>query len=294
MAPIEDIEAIEKRFWSAADTLRANSNYASNEYFLPVMGLVFLRHAYSRFPGVKDAIEAGYCQRMLTEDAACLNNARTDGSFRAGGGSPQRSLLPQLNRRSIRLQGYDYSQAGAYFVTLCTHNRECLLGEIINGEMRLNDSGRIVANEWLKTAEIRNEIELDEWVVMPNHFHGILVINNCCAAPDCRGDRPVALINGDTVSGKKGDRPVAPTGPQPRSVGAVMAGFKSAVTKRINELRQTPGAKLWQRNYWEHIVRNEPELSRIREYIHNNPAQWELDKLHPGNHAGDCDTGDRL
>ena len=173
---------------------------------------------------------------------------------------------PQRNRRSIRLQGYDYSKAGAYFVTICTQNRECLFGEIVNGEMRLNEAGRVVADEWLKTAEIRDEIELDEWVVMPNHVHGILVI------ADRRGDPPVAPTN----------RPVAPTGPQPRSIGAVMAGFKSAATKRINELRQTPGIKLWQRNYWEHIVRNEPELNRIQEYIHNNPAQWELDSLNVG------------
>lgn len=177
-------------------------------------------------------------------------------SVRATGRSPLPS--PQRNRRSIRLQGYDYSQAGAYFITLCTQDRECLFGEIVHGKMRLNDAGRIVADEWVKTAEIRDEIELDEWVLMPNHFHGILVIAD-----------------------GRGDRRVAPTGPQPRSVGAVMAGFKSVVTKRINGLRQTPGAKLWQRNYWEHIVRNEPELKRIREYIHNNPAQWELDKLHP-------------
>lgn len=182
----------------------------------------------------------------------------------ATGGSPLQTGRSPL-RRSIRLQGYDYSQAGAYFVTICTHNRECLFGDIVHGEMRLNDAGRVVADEWLKTAEIRTEIELDAWVVMPNHFHGILVI------ADCRGDRRVAR----TI------RPVAPTGPQPRSVGAVMAGFKSAVTKRINQLRQSPGAKLWQRNYWEHIVRNEPELNRIREYIRNNPARWELDKLCP-------------
>lgn len=190
-------------------------------------------------------------------------------NVRATGRSPQR------NRRSIRLQGYDYSQAGAYFVTVCTQNRECLFGDIVDGEMRMNTAGRMVADEWIKTAEIRDEIKLDEWVVMPNHFHGILVIG------DRRGDRPVAPLNVTTTSGEQGDRPVAPTGPKPRSVGAVMAGFKSAVTKRINELHQTPGAKLWQRNYWEHIVRNEPELNRIREYIHNNPARWELDKLHP-------------
>ncbi|WP_070962237.1 transposase [Desulfococcus multivorans] len=199
---------------------------------------------------------------------------------------------PERNRRSIRLHGYDYSRAGAYFVTICTQNRECLFGDIVAGQMRLNGAGRIVADEWIKTAEIRDEIELDEWVVMPNHFHGIIVIADgrgdrrvapmgCTRISGEKGDRRVAPVGCTRISGEQGDRPVAPTGPQPRSVGAVMAGFKSAATKRINELRQSPGTKLWQRNYWEHIVRNETELNRIREYIHNNPAQWGMDKLYP-------------
>ena len=170
------------------------------------------------------------------------------------------------NRHSIRLKGYNYSLGGAYFVTICSDNRKCLFGEIIDGAMRLNHAGELVAEEWIKTAAIRHEIELDEWVVMPNHVHGILVITDGSGT----GDRRCG-----------GDRPVAPTGPQPRSIGAVMAGFKSAVTRRINELRQMPGAKIWQRNYWEHIVRNESELNRIREYNRNNPARWECDKLFP-------------
>jgi putative transposase len=181
---------------------------------------------------------------------------------------PQPNAVPHRKRRSIRLQGYDYSQAGAYFVTLCIQNRECLFGDIVNGEMRLNEAGRIVAEEWLKTAEIRDEIELDEWVVMPNHFHGILVIG------DCRGTArraPTVERFGQPVVG---------------SIPTIIRSFKSAVTKCINELRETPGTKFWQRNYWEHIVRNEPELNRIREYIHNNPAHWELDKLY--GHGAPC------
>lgn len=168
------------------------------------------------------------------------------------------------HRRSIRLKGHDYSRVGAYFITICTQNRECLFGDILDGVMRLNDAGEIVADEWLKTAAIRHEIELDVWVVMPNHFHGVAVIVNSGTTVDCRGDRPVA-----------------PTRPQPRSVGAVMAGFKSAVTKRINEYHQTPGAKLWQRNYYEHIIRDEMELKNIRGYIQNNPLLWETDSLFP-------------
>ncbi|PIP72247.1 MAG: transposase, partial [Nitrospinae bacterium CG22_combo_CG10-13_8_21_14_all_47_10] len=145
---------------------------------------------------------------------------------------------PQRNRRSIRLKGYDYSQAGAYFVTICAQNRECLFGEIADGQMVLNDAGEIIAEEWMKSGEIRDEIELDEWVVMPNHLHAIVMI-------------------------RRGDRPVAPTspGPHPKSIGALLAGFKSAATKRINKTRKTPGAKIWQRNYHEHIIRNENELN---------------------------------
>jgi REP element-mobilizing transposase RayT len=169
------------------------------------------------------------------------------------------------NRRSIRLTGYDYTQPGAYFVTICTQDRACLSGEVVDGVMVLNAIGQIVDDEWRLSATLRNEIELDECVVMPNHVHGIVVI--------------------DTT--RRGDRPVAPTthgvtcGPKPRSLGAFIAGFKSTVTKRINEMRNTPGVSVWQRNYYEHIIRNDESLNSIREYIINNPLQWELDRENP-------------
>ncbi len=167
------------------------------------------------------------------------------------------------HRSSLRLKGYDYKQAGVYFVSMCTLNRTCFFGDIVNGEMMLNAEGQIVAGEWIKTAEIRNNIELDEWVVMPNHFHGILVIN------ECRGTARRA----PTVEqfGK----------PVPNSIPTIIRSFKSAVTKRINKLRNSPGAKIWQRNYYEHIIRNEDELNCIREYITNNPLKWEFDKENP-------------
>ncbi len=204
------------------------------------------------------------------------------------------------HRRSIRLKGYDYSRAGAYFVTICTHNRECLFGEIvpvgaagrsprkstdwsprqsparpdenvIPPKMILNEYGAIVWDEWIKTAEIRDEIELDEFVVMPNHFHGIVFI---IGGGDRRGDRPVAPTSVHTL--------VTPIqGPKPKSIGSLIAGFKSAATKRVNEMRNTPGAKLWQRNYYERIIRNEDELHRIREYIRNNPMKWAVDRENP-------------
>ena len=180
---------------------------------------------------------------------------------------------PQRNRRSIRLQGYDYSQAGAYFITICTQNRECLFGEIINGEMRLNTTGQIAADQWYATPQRFADIELDEFVVMPNHIHGIFVN---VGAPLAGAQSPGA----QSVKNRATAR-VAPT------VGGIIGAYKSLCVHhglkwiKQNEPNRILG-KMWQRNYWEHIVRNEPELNRIREYIHNNPAQWELDKLIAG------------
>jgi len=168
------------------------------------------------------------------------------------------------HRRSIRLKGYDYSQPGGYYVTVVTYNRECLFGEIVDGKMILNELGRIVYDEWIKTAEIRDEIELDEFIIMPNHIHGIIFI-----VDNRRGNRRV------------GAHGCAPLRRQPKSIGSIMAGFKSAVTKRLNKFRKTPGTPVWQRNYWEHIIRAENDLNKIREYIINNPLQWELDDENP-------------
>jgi len=166
-------------------------------------------------------------------------------------------------RRSIRLQGYDYSRGGAYFVTVCAQDRECLFGEIADRQMVLNDAGKIVADEWMKIAEIRNEIELGKWVVMPNHFHGILVINDSVGAIH---ESPLQM----TVTQRRN-----------MALPKLIGRFKMLSSKRINETRNTPGAKLWQRNYYEHIIRNDDELNRIREYIINNPAQWEMDRENP-------------
>src|SRR3990170_162851 len=163
-------------------------------------------------------------------------------------------------RRSVRLRGYDYGRAGAYFVTLCAHDRASLFGEIVDGVMRLNDLGRVVDSEWLKTPRMRPQVELDEHVVMPNHFHAILVV----------------------VDMGRGVLQYAPTLRSPSlTVGAIVRGFKSAVTKRINQIRQTPGVAVWQRNYHEYVIRSEGELVRIRQYIADNPAQWELDRENP-------------
>ncbi len=169
------------------------------------------------------------------------------------------------HRRSIRLRNYDYSQAGAYFVTICTHHRECLFGEITNRAMRLNDAGKIAAQCWQDIPVHFSHAALDEWTVMPNHVHGIIVITDTARRGTARR-APTTERFGKPVSG---------------SLPTVVRSYKSAVTRHINILRDTPGNRLWQPNYWEHIIRNENELHRIREYIRNNPARWQEDALHP-------------
>ncbi len=178
--------------------------------------------------------------------------------------------LQKHHRRSIRLRGYDYAQAGGYFVTICTHQRTCLFGDITDGKMELNVIGRVVAEEWTRSSKVRQEIELDEWAVMPNHLHGIVMIST-------------SNVVGATDVGAHGRAPLLQRNSQ--SLGSFIAGFKSAVTTRINRLRDTPRAPIWQRNYYEHIIRTERELDVIREYIHNNPLKWSLDLDNPVNFA---------
>ncbi len=172
--------------------------------------------------------------------------------------------LTTHHRRSVRLKDHDYSQAGAYFVTICTHEKECMFGRVIDGQMRLNEYGRIVEEEWVKTADIRSGVELDASVVMPNHFHGVLAI----------------------VHGGRGTVHRAPTSerfgkPTSNSIPTIVGYLKSAVTRRINELRGTSRTPVWQRNYYEHVIRNEDDLNEIREYIVNNPLKWDLDRENP-------------
>ena len=175
------------------------------------------------------------------------------------------------HRRSIRLPGYDYTQPGAYFVTICTHQQEPLFGNVVNGAMVLNEYGQIVEEEWRNTTQLRPYVTLDAHVVMPNHFHGIIWI---------------ACDNTGRGTARRGTTRRAPTAeqfgkPVAGSLPTIVRAFKSAVTKRINELRGTPGAPVWQRNYYEHIVRTERTLDAIRQYVTGNPARWALDRYNP-------------
>jgi len=195
------------------------------------------------------------------------------------------SISLQHQRRSIRLPGYDYSQAGEYFITICTHEHEYLFGEIVKDEMQLNAFGRIVEDEWQKSAEIRMEIELGAYVIMPNHFHAIVHILDS----DDPKYKDTAGIPNDK---NKSNSPVRAYGHTPvqqqlrspsKTLGSLVRGFKGSVTIKINELRCTPGLPVWQRNYYEHIIQSEKEYLTIEAYIENNPANWGKDTLWPKN-----------
>ena len=236
---------------------------------------------------------------------------------------------------SARLPGYDYSQYGAYFVTIVTHNRENFFGEIVNGKMLLNEIGKIVLHCWNDLPNHYENIILDEFVIMPNHVHGIIIITD---KTDCNTRIPHETAENITVAD-----PAVETGLRPVSTGPVSTGpvstepvstepvstepvstepvstepvstelvstepvstrpvststttkkqkrhglsefvraFKSFSSRRINQLRKTP-SQIWQSRFYDHVIRDENELNRIREYIINNPLQWELDNENQG------------
>jgi REP element-mobilizing transposase RayT len=188
------------------------------------------------------------------------------------------------HRRSIRLKGYDYSQEGAYYVTIVTWHREFLFGEIVNKEMRLNKVGKLVEWEWLELPKRLRYVELGTSVVMPNHFHGILFIHENVGATrqgrtiPLSGTEPLQTFTTDGIDGSP-----LPRGPKPASLGAIIAQFKSRVTKRIwkfPEFKETP---IWQRNYYEHIIRDETDLQNKTDYIESNPLLWDEDDENPAN-----------
>jgi putative transposase len=165
------------------------------------------------------------------------------------------------NRRSIRLRGYDYAQNGAYFVTICVAQRLCLLGDITAGVMRCSAIGAVVKSAWNDLPNHMPGLILDAWVVMPNHLHGIVILPN----------EPLTQTLGQTN----------PSGPKSGSLGAVVGGFKSAVSRQASASNLSLVRPLWQRNYYERIVRNDRELDAARKYIESNPARWADDPDHP-------------
>lgn len=178
------------------------------------------------------------------------------------------------NRRSIRLRDYDYTQDGAYFVTICTAQRNNIFGDIQEGEMNLNTLGCVADDCWLAIPSHTSGVKLDHYVIMPNHVHGIIIINRSIHNAAVVGTQHAVSLQNTTspnVSTHSFKRPS--TG----SLAAIVRSFKAATTRQINQLRQSPGGAVWQGRYYEHIIRHDADLTRIREYIRFNPARWAED-----------------
>jgi len=151
-------------------------------------------------------------------------------------------------RQSVRLPGFDYAQAGAYFVTVCSYNKKCIFGHITDTHMHLNRLGALVVAAWKELPQMYTFISLDNWVLMPNHFHGIIWLNE--------------------------------KNPDQKSLSKIISAFKSISTSRARKAFDQ-GGSLWQRSFYEHIIRNQSDLLRIRQYIEDNAAQWAVDRENP-------------
>jgi REP element-mobilizing transposase RayT len=181
-------------------------------------------------------------------------------------------------RRSIRLKSYDYSQAGAYFVTICTQDRACLFGEVLDDAIRLNDAGAMVASLWEDLPARFSAIEIDAFVVMPNHLHGIVVLPDQWAATRVAPTNEVSGVGATLVGARSaGNAP---------NLGSIIGAFKSIAA--VGYMRGVKSAgwpafhrRLWQRNYYEHVIRDEVALGRLRRYIDENPLRWAFDEENP-------------
>jgi putative transposase len=189
---------------------------------------------------------------------------------------------PEVHHRlSIRLKGFDYSRAGAYFVTICAQGRECLFGAIEIGEMVLNDVGVIVQAVWGDLINHVPGIDLGDFVIMPNHVHGIVLLVGA-------GSKPARFAVED-IGADVPDKPRAGLEPAPTprcGLPEIVRQFKTFSARRINAIRYAPGVPVWQRNYYEHVIRDEDNYRRITEYIVTNPCRWEEDSLHPNATVG--------
>jgi putative transposase len=178
------------------------------------------------------------------------------------------------HRRTLRIKGYDYLQAGAYFVTVCAYKKQALFGEIHGDKIELSDIGQLIRQYWVAIPRHFANVRRDEFVIMPNHFHGIIVIHD------------------DAL--RRGKACLAPTRvtfghPAARSLGIIIGSFKSAVTKFAHKCSEYSNIPIWQRNYYEHVIRNESDLSEKQKYIIDNPAKWNEDEY---NSIDDFDISD--
>jgi putative transposase len=205
-----------------------------------------------------------------------MNSAIIIHGVDAGGVNQYRIMFMTHQRHSTRLSGYDYALPGMYFVTIVAFQRECLFGEVVGGEMRVNDIGFIVESEWRRLPGRFEEVGIDLFILMPNHFHAILQILEV-------GDPPLVGAR-QKQSCRTFKPPLAsplPVGPAAGSLGTIIGAFKSTTTRLVNGIWKTPSTPHWQRNYYDHIIRTEAELASIRAYILNNPLRWGLDEENP-------------
>jgi putative transposase len=183
------------------------------------------------------------------------------------------------NRRSIRLKGYDYALPAAYFVTLVVQKRICLFGFVEGSHIRLNEIGEMIIRCWLNIPDNFDNTSLDEFVLMPNHLHGIIFVHEApgkgeALADTDQGVEDIMIANAS---------PLQPRGTQSRSLSAIIQNFKSVSTRMVNKLYFKPGNKIWQRNFYERIIPNQRELDAIHQYIIDNPSNWKLDRKNPTN-----------
>jgi putative transposase len=186
-----------------------------------------------------------------------------------------------MRRRTLRMPSFDYSSPGAYFVTICVHERACLLGDVAGEQARLSEIGALVLWTWECLPDRFPTIELDAFVVMPNHVHGILWLTDHRVV--------VGLAQPSAIDTEVGEASLAttsfvsittPSHKRP-SLGQVIGSFKSLTTIEANKRQGTPGQRLWQPDYYERVVRSETELHRFRQHIADNPARWDSDPEHP-------------
>ncbi|MDF1515087.1 MAG: transposase [Anaerolineae bacterium] len=170
------------------------------------------------------------------------------------------------HRRSVRYPGYDYRQMGAYFVTICAYQKEPIFGQVVEDTVQLSPIGEIADRLWRDIPLHKVNVQCPVWVVMPNHLHGIIVIEN----GEYKKDEALTAADRDSNAPSLRNAPAG-------SLGAVVGNFKSVSTRQVNRLRDTPGARVWQMSYYEHIIRNESDYNRIVHYIVTNPLRWDKD-----------------
>lgn len=196
--------------------------------------------------------------------------------------------LTHKRRKSPRLNGYDYSIPGYYYVTICTQNKSCLFGSVIEGEMLLNHLGRTVKEEWLENVDSMDDVDLDEWILMPNHLHGIIEVKDSglispikksiISLPEKMQDND-STLKADVITRASYEFSLHIDVTKRRNMvlPKFIGRFKMLSAKKVNILRGTPGLKVWQKSYWDRVIRDENDLNRIRRYIHDNPAWWRND-----------------